>query len=282
MRYRPFITKASIAFLFFYLLVSCQGNNDTNFKEPESEIENLPTKEDTIETYLAIVSNLRIRKIPDTDGDILGTMNYGQKAIFLGEESDFKEKIELRGKMRYDSWKKIKTDVYNSSESITGWVYGGGLINESEVYQPNGQNFIREVIQVTDEELSEILGIKVEEEYYYSGTIEYNKVTDGTFKKEGKMSLKGVKNLEISDQYTHEISIEITGSYKNDLPDGVFEMKYNGYENSNVATINFENGNCLWASIMGSSEGTDYSHREENPSECTFSFIQKKLLESYQ
>lgn len=273
-----------ILLLIILIFFACQqenGKSKAMDTKPSSKVStNEAEKENKEEIFFSIVGNLRLREIPDVEGDIVGMMKYGQKAVYLNEESKFKEKIKLRGKTRYDSWKKVKIKDANSGKEIEGWVYGGGLIKESEIYSEKSSNeYERKIIRATHEELSEILDIEIEDEFFFDGIVKYKKSESGDFIKDGKFNVRGTIDVEISKNFEFPVSVEITGNYDEDKPDGIFERQMSGYENGNITTINYENGKCLWSSFMGSGEGEDYNHREENPKDCSFRYIQDRLGE---
>ncbi len=263
---------------------SCQSNTTSPTNNESTErVDTSKTsheEEKVKDFFIAIVGDLRVRNIPDVEADVIGKLAYGQKVLYLNEESDFKEKIKLRGKVKYDSWKKVQVEKSSSGEKVEGWVYGGALIKESEIYtkKENGA-FERKVISATNKEISELLNFEIDDDFYYDGIIRYKRDNNGDYIKEGKFKLNGSSSVEISKNFDFEIVTEITGNYNNGLPNGIFEKSFGGYENSSVTTINFEKGTCLWSSIMGSGEGEDYNHREESPKDCTFKYIENRLVE---
>jgi len=153
-----------------------------------------------------------------------------------------------------------------------------GLVKESEVYlQKSSNEYERKIIRATHEELSELLHIKIEDDFFFDGIVKYKKSAAGVFVKEGKFIVKGVADVEISKNFEFQISVEVIGNYNNNQPNGVFERKRTGYESGSITTINYENGKCLWSSFMVSSEGKNYNHREENPQDCSFRYIEEQL-----
>ncbi len=279
----------SIFLLFILFLGACKPNDNKSqeklIEQPASsnKLDELisEVQEQNKNIYVAIVDNLRIREVPDEKGAVLGKVYWGQKLIFLGEESEFKEKISLRGKVRYDSWKKVKFITSDSPKEVTGWVYGGGLIKQSEIYKKTSESkYEREIVRATKEEVGELLDMVIDEKFFYDGVIRYKKGVDEKMIKDGKFLLKGQTNVDISKGNPVEISIEISGNYTEGKPNGIFEMKIEGYESTSVITVNYEDGKCLWSSFIGNSEGADYSHREEKPKDCSFKYVIEKFNET--
>ena len=255
-------------------LFACQANTNnqaTQDVENEKQTQNeMPQKEDKKDKnlYYSIVDKLNVREVPDKKGTVIGTLNFGDTFEFTGEESDFKEKITLRGKVRYDSWKKV---IY---EAKTGWVYGGGIAKVADMYErTDDTKYLRKINCFSSDELRDILDFELEKDFYYDGEINY-RTRDNKYLKVGKFNLHAERNSGIGDVM---LKIKVTGNYDDDVPHGIFEEDFLGYENKMVTTINFENGKCVWSSVIGNGEGEDYSTREENPEECSFDFIQGLL-----
>jgi hypothetical protein len=96
------------------------------------------TKTDTQNEYYVWVDNLRARKMPGKDGDILVELKQGEKLIFLGERSGFKDKVNLRGKEYEDTWMKVKLP-----DGRIGWVFGGAVTQDMEVVVSADEFLIR-------------------------------------------------------------------------------------------------------------------------------------------
>jgi hypothetical protein len=267
----------SILFLSF-ILSSCQSERtqtSSNDQANEVIMDTVPKAKPTPlqKQFVAIVNNLQIRTVPDKAAEVLGKIPYGETMLDLNEGSDFKEKIKLRGKVNYTNWKKISWKSSPTAVAIEGWIYGGGVLPFADLYQEVGPNqYERPIIRATGAELSAVLDISIEEgQFFYDGIVRYQKNDENAWVKHGKFEVKGTYNAEV------EISAEISGNYEHDIPDGVFEHNMQGYEYGEITTINYENGKCLWSACMGSAEGEDYNYREENPKDCSFSYIQNKL-----
>ena len=135
------------------------SGGDITEKDPEVLIEDAKTvQENTI--LLAIVDNLRIRDKPNKTAEILGEMDFGEEATYLGEATPTKEKITLREKERNAPWKKVSF-VTKENKVIAGWIYAGGLMNKSELYQPHqGDQYVRKIERFTAKELRTCLKIE--------------------------------------------------------------------------------------------------------------------------
>ncbi|MBE2245949.1 MAG: SH3 domain-containing protein [Candidatus Competibacteraceae bacterium] len=79
------------------------------------------------ELYYVWVDNLRARKKPGLDGDIIRELKKGEKLIFLHEKSAHKETIQLRGITYEDFWLKVKLPG-----GEIGWVFGGAISPHSD------------------------------------------------------------------------------------------------------------------------------------------------------
>lgn len=102
-------------------------NIEEEAKEKEAEVKD---QKETVTVY-AWVDNLRIRQQPDRKAIIVNTVPEGAKLEFLGEKTDFTEKINLRGSLFDEPWLKVKTE-----QGLEGWVFGGAI----KFYQPTTTN----------------------------------------------------------------------------------------------------------------------------------------------
>ncbi len=66
------------------------------------------------------VDDLRIRKTPGTDGEIIVTVNEGYEAMTTGRITNWKETINFRGVDYYKPWIEV-----TSANNVTGWIFAG-------------------------------------------------------------------------------------------------------------------------------------------------------------
>ncbi len=248
------------------LFYSCQTSNSSDkgvslsdLMEDENDFQD--------QKFISIVSGLKIRSVPDVESEIIATLNFEEEVTYLNEDSDFKEKLKINGELKYDTWKKIKTNY-----GLEGWVFGGGLEDSEKIYTQDDENFFsRSYSGIKKEELSEILNMIIEDNLRYDGTGSFIKNENGRLINHGDFTFKG--------RNEYGVTVDIKGQFENGMPIGLFERNLKGYENGNTTLLNFKNGKCLWGSISGSGEGMDYHHKEENPKECSFYFIEKAMVE---
>ena len=67
-----------------------------------------------------MVNELRIRKTPGTDGEIIEIVNEGDTAVTTGRITNWNETINLRGIDYYKPWIEV-----TSENNLTGWVFAG-------------------------------------------------------------------------------------------------------------------------------------------------------------
>ncbi len=113
------------------LLVCCLACKDTNSGQSskiEKDHSNSATSDakneagaNAVKIY-AWVDKLRVREAPDTKSKIITELKQGDSLTYLQEQSDFTQKITLRGKSFDEPWLKVRT-----GQDQTGWVYGGGV-----------------------------------------------------------------------------------------------------------------------------------------------------------
>ena len=245
--------------------------------EVTAESVSSPSVQDQEIEMLSIISDLNVRNTPGKDGVIVDKLSYGQRAIFLNEETDFKEKIIMRGQPRFDSWKKIRFSGSLGKGATDGWVYGGGMILKDEAYEKlDSTHYRRSLAQVTGDEVSGLLEIDVILGEYSSGFIDYELLPKSNlFNKDGEFEIiNGIsKRLESESDFGSMIS----GIYTHGQPEGEIVKVNKGNNHSYKSTLYFENGICLWGSIIGTYEGHDIDFRTEKPSECSFSYLEKAL-----
>lgn len=119
---------------FTVLLFICCFYMSCGDKTPEesSTVESTPTQQattvidNTIELEV-ILNKVRIRDKAGLDGEELEQLKKGTKVTFMGEISDFTDKIKLRGIEHDDPWLKIQI-----REGQEGWIYGGAVKFKSD------------------------------------------------------------------------------------------------------------------------------------------------------
>ena len=228
----------------------------------------------------ASVDQLSVRSVPDTGGELLARIGVGESVTYLGEETDFKDKITLRGKPRYASWKKvIYTDT--NGKSTTGWAYGGGLINPGTLYrQLDAHTYVRTVDAMSSEEISLLLAFDVPEDLYYDGEIHYIK-RDNAYLPHGKFSVSASQELPDLPDYIGPAHFEVSGTYTHGRKNGIFELQYQMYESASVFTMLFEQDACDWFSVIADAEGESYSIRDDHPATCTLKYMGEKMKQKY-
>lgn len=100
--------------------------------EESSTIKSTPTQQTTtvIDNSIeleVILNKVRIRDKAGLDGEELEQLKKGTKVTFMGEISDFTDKIKLRGIEHDDPWLKIQI-----REGQEGWIYGGAVKFKSD------------------------------------------------------------------------------------------------------------------------------------------------------
>src|SRR5690606_24401105 len=86
------------------VFASCGSGKKNKDKPPVSDSLTVNDNQENDNIYYVWVDNLRARKTPGMDGEILTELKHGARLIFMGERSSFKDKINLRGKDYEDNW----------------------------------------------------------------------------------------------------------------------------------------------------------------------------------
>lgn len=109
--------------------ISCKDTNSGESpKMTQSQLDSIRIAKEKLEAanaevnIFAWVNNLRVRTEPDTKSKIVVELQEGDSMVFLKEQTDFTQKITLRGKSFDEPWLKIRTN-----KDQIGWVYGGGV-----------------------------------------------------------------------------------------------------------------------------------------------------------
>lgn len=127
---------STVGLLFFLTLsggfTACKDTNsrqtttevspDTLATSPPSKVAPSPPP---IPVY-AWVDRLRIRAAADTQAEVVEEVAEGSPLEFLGQRSDFTERITLRGSTFDEPWLRVRT-----ASGREGWVYGGGVVFEA-------------------------------------------------------------------------------------------------------------------------------------------------------
>lgn len=92
-------------------------------KEAEVEASKTPVVKIEKRTVLyVLLDGLKLRKSHHLDSAVVKTLKLNDEVYFLGETTDFKQKINLGDRMAFEPWVKIR--AYTGHE---GWVYGAGV-----------------------------------------------------------------------------------------------------------------------------------------------------------
>ena len=251
-------------------LQSCQKNIGDPLVDTSQDVESM-TMSDQSNIYYSIIDDLRVRTAPDTDAQKIASIPYGGKVIYLGEESDTKEAIKLRGIVKKDKWKKVKVSVGNSSAEIIGWAFGGGLIQESKMYTKRANGLYEQAVtRAKASEIEELLDLMINEDYQYQGFINYQKDSTGNYQRHGKFSIENVAaDLRNEPQ---RVSIVYTGSYSDGNKNGSFIKKVTDKDVSTTATLFFENNTCYWAAWQQANHLDPI--KIDKPSDCSFAAIE--------
>ena len=95
-------------------------------KQPVAPVQTQPTRviiEDKPTVYV-IVEGLKLRDKPGLSGTkVLGQLPLNTSLLFLGQQTEYKDKITI-GEVTYNEpWIKVKT----KDSAFEGWVFGGGV-----------------------------------------------------------------------------------------------------------------------------------------------------------
>ncbi len=264
--------------LFSFLFITCgseDADSDPNQEEETAEVSPEEKAPEQIEVY-SVISDLNVRSTPGKDGVIIDKLAYGQRAIYLEEESDYKEKIIMRGTPRFSTWKKIRFSGSEGRGATDGWVFGGGIQTKEEVFiQKSDSIYTRNVDRITAEEASDLLGVEFTGEGFFKGFISYEKLDrPRIFRKNGAFEL--MPSLIDGENGKNMLSTRVSGTFSKGKPEGLFQKETQGYESSMFTTLLFEDGKCTLGSVKGNTEGEEVDFQVENPVECSFSFVEEK------
>ncbi len=68
------------------------------------------------------IDSLNMRQGPSLDSAVVARLNFNEEVYFLGQRTDFKQKINMLGETKNEPWVLIET-----TRGKRGWVYGGGV-----------------------------------------------------------------------------------------------------------------------------------------------------------
>ena len=271
--------------LFFALtaiLASCENFSEESPKENNSPVVINPVQQEEdvspeeIEV-LSVISDLNVRSTPGKDGVVIDKLTYGQRAIYYGEETDYKEKIIMRGEPRFSSWKKIRFSGSKGRGATDGWVYGGGVSRKNAIYKEIDKSHSRrDLSTVTSEEISELLGFKVSGNGYSNGFIEYEMPANSVLlKRHGLFEFSGrmKKHLKSEADFTYDL----IGEFVHGQLEGLVVKKVKGSDFDYQCTLSFVSGNVTQAIGSGVYRGVEINYETKNPAECSFSALEKAL-----
>ena len=111
------------------LFFACKSDKTETPTEPVVE-EKVEQKEEAPPQLIIYtwVDKLRLRQEPNTKSSIVKELKEGEPLVFTGEQTDFTQKVNLRGVTYDEPWMKVVTN----DEKI-GWIYGGGV----KFYKPD-------------------------------------------------------------------------------------------------------------------------------------------------
>ncbi len=147
---RHFLLCLFIANAWSLLITSC-GKKKTIIHSDADLSDSLSYQQDEV-IYYVWVDNLRARKKPGKEGEIIRELKSMEKLIYLNEKSDFKEEVNLRGRVYNEPWLKVKLP-----EGEIGWVYGGGVTTDKQAAVESDEWLIRPGIGVGHIRLGETI-----------------------------------------------------------------------------------------------------------------------------
>ncbi len=114
--------------LTFFTACKTEKTDSPEVQAVEVPVENV--KEETPPQIIIYtwVDKLRLREEPNTKSSIVKELSEGEPLVFTGEQTDFTQKVNLRGVMYDEPWMKVVT----KDEKI-GWIYAGGV----KFYKPD-------------------------------------------------------------------------------------------------------------------------------------------------
>ena len=121
--------------LIVWLVPRCGGGNKNSVNTPVDSLATQSTPQQTNEQtqntsiantgvgkVFASADTLNVRAQPYLNSPVIDRIMRGNEMFFIGQKSDFKQKIRLEGIDYNEPWVKIRTQ-----EGKEGWVFGGGV-----------------------------------------------------------------------------------------------------------------------------------------------------------
>lgn len=223
---------------------------------------------------LSIVDKLRVRSEPNLGSEIVGHLDFGEKALFLQENSPHKDSLEIAGAMRYSDWKKVKFFHFSSGKEIIGWAFGGALVKPSKSQIEYVQEkYFKTIYKGSKIELSKLIGLDIEENYTYHGIISHKRPMLDPYKKEGKFRIFGFSKKGLGTNKDFQNRVEYRGHFNDGKLEGLLTKKHIGHKYIEEIKIKYKNGICTWASINRNVQGYKDSKEQESPKNCDFQYI---------
>ncbi len=224
--------------------------------------------------YYSLVDHLRLRATSDNTSEVLDHLHFGEQVEYMGEKTDQKESIPIGGKERNDYWYKVK--AINSSRRV-GWVYGGALLNASQEYSDELKGLVSPINFVYRDSVENLIGRDPYGNFNYSGLVSYKKDGSGAKQLDGRFYFEGFSEISYEGMTEYGDEGRLGGNFKAGVLHGDFKEVVGLFESSYELDIDYENGVCKSYDMILNAEGEISESKSDNPEECSFEFIQKKL-----
>lgn len=138
----------NLIILLTFLLAINACKDTTLQEETDSETDTVTEKianEPVVELPKVLytwVDQLRLRKTPNSKGQVLIKLSEGDSLKYLGEETVEKYDVTLRGKKVNAPWIKVET-----FKGVTGWIFGGGTTTVSPIHDRSPMAFDKCYVQ---------------------------------------------------------------------------------------------------------------------------------------
>ena len=276
--------------LLSFGLISCESgeSNDggetkapESVTDPEVEADAEPAEDGTVELpmeaqplLLCRGNNLRVRKEPNQEAEVLTMLKRNDVAIYLGEESDHRDQITINGHTFDSPWLKIDIPEYSDGP---GWIYGAfdrdnGLIewlvreNTLQKQAAEGRNvgFLSSESQKNIESMFNLEGLNYRDASTYSGYY---------FMNEGD-ALDGPFYICASTKDNRDNRIVINGEHKDGALSQVILNKYDPPKSFEIQ-LTIEDGKCTgrsYKSFKGSKRIVKYTDPQCSLDESTVEY----------